>query len=163
MINDRQSGNSSRKAGKVSENPTTIWQNSSMLLHKLSATSHLAIFCSLFVSILSISTQDSAITLLGLSTICFRGGVRTIPACNAARRDLLHIINSRHDSFILRLAVAVFTTQGEVNTIFKCLFSHCFSGNKTSLDEYISSYYSLFFEARFGLVPGGLSWIHTAC
>ncbi len=89
--------------------------------------------------------------------------MRTIPTCNAARRDLLHIINSRHDSFILPLAVAVFTTQGEVNTIFKCLFSHCFSGNKTSLDEYISSYYSLFFEARFGLVPGGLSWIHTAC
>ena len=70
---------------------------------------------------------------------------------------------SRHDSFILRLAVAVFTTQVEVNTIFKCLFSHCVSGNKTCLDEYISSYYSLFFEARFGLVPGGLSWIHSAC
>ncbi len=83
---------------------------------------------------------------------------------HATRSDATYCILaiSRHDSFILRWAVVVFTTQGEVNTIFKCLdlFSHCVSENKTSLDEYIGFYYSLSFEARFGLASGGLSWIH---
>ena len=90
--------------------------------------------------------------------------MRTIPACNAARRDLLHIIN-----FSLRFVHSsagcrcIHNARRSKHNFFKCLFSHCVSGNKTSLDEYISSYYSLFFETRFGLVPGGLSWIHTAC
>ena len=39
-----------------------------------------------------------------------RGGVKTIPACNAAWSGLLHIIDFRHASFILRLVFAVCTT-----------------------------------------------------
>ena len=37
-------------------------------------------------------------------------GVKTIPACNAAWSGLLHIIDFRHASFILRLVFAVCTT-----------------------------------------------------
>ena len=40
----------------------------------------------------------------------FRGGVKTIPACNAAWSGLLHIIDFRHASFILRLDFAACKT-----------------------------------------------------
>ena len=39
-----------------------------------------------------------------------RGGVKTIPACNAAWSGLLHIIDFRHASFILRLVFAACKT-----------------------------------------------------
>ena len=39
-----------------------------------------------------------------------RGGVKTIPACNAAWSGLLHIIDFRHASFILRLDFAACKT-----------------------------------------------------
>ena len=43
-------------------------------------------------------------------TVVARGGVKTIPACNAAWSGLLHIIDFRHASFILRLVFAVCKT-----------------------------------------------------
>ena len=39
-----------------------------------------------------------------------RGGVKTIPACSAAWSGLLHIIDFRHASFILRLVFAACKT-----------------------------------------------------
>ena len=39
-----------------------------------------------------------------------RRGVKTIPACNSALDGLLHIIDFRHASFIIRLVFAVCTT-----------------------------------------------------
>jgi hypothetical protein len=41
-----------------------------------------------------------------------RGGVRTIPACNAVRRGFLHIIDFSLCAVIVRSAFAVFTPRG---------------------------------------------------
>jgi hypothetical protein len=40
------------------------------------------------------------------------GGVRTIPACNAVRRGLLHIIDFSLCAVIVRSAFVVFTPRG---------------------------------------------------
>ena len=41
-----------------------------------------------------------------------RGGVRTIPACNAVRRGFLHIIDFSLCAVIVRSAFVVFTPRG---------------------------------------------------
>jgi hypothetical protein len=44
--------------------------------------------------------------------VYYRGGVRTIPTCNAVRRGFLHIIDFSFCAVIVRSAFAVFTPRG---------------------------------------------------
>ena len=76
------------------------------LSHQQTHTLHCGWSCELRVKHCFITDQ-------GVSWVCscwIRGGVKTIPACNAAWSGLLHIIDFRHASFILRLVFAVCTT-----------------------------------------------------